>query len=321
MGYSSRFIPQFASVTEPIRRLIKKDTPFKFSPEQRQVFQALKLKLAEAGTLAYFDKKAPTKVIADASPVGIGAVLIQEQNGENVPICYVSRSLTECEQRYSQTEREALSLVWGCERLHPYIYGQNFDLITDHKPLELRKYVAMYRAIDNNTTEKSTVELLFNRKIRGKMPDYTMPHDAEQKGKNKLYADHRCGAKNSQLEVGDQVLMRQEKTDKLTTIFSPVPYTVVSRKGNSVTIEDSRGTQYKRNTTFVKKFVSENTNDSPVDDQTETEPTESGMDKREQLISEKLPIQSKSLNGDVAPQMRPKRQTKLPEKFKDFIVE
>ncbi len=136
MGYSSRFIPQFASVTEPIRRLIKKDTPFKFGPEQRQVFQALKQKLAEAGTLAYFDKKAPTKVIADASPVGIGAVLIQEQNGENVPICYVSRSLTECEQRYSQTEREALSLVWGCERLHPYIYGQNFDLITDHKPLQ-----------------------------------------------------------------------------------------------------------------------------------------------------------------------------------------
>ncbi len=64
-------------------------------------------------------------------------MLIQEQNGENVPICYVSHSLTECEQRYSQTEWEALSLVWACERLHPYIYGQKFDLITDHKPLEM----------------------------------------------------------------------------------------------------------------------------------------------------------------------------------------
>ncbi|KAI2646104.1 Retrovirus-related Pol polyprotein [Labeo rohita] len=137
VGYSSRFIPQFASVTEPLRRLTKKDTPFKFGPEQRLAFQTLKQKLAEAGTLAYFDKKALTKVIADASPVGIGAVLIQEQSGENVPICYVSRSLTECEQRYSQTEREALSLVWACERLHPYIYGQKFDLITDHKPLEV----------------------------------------------------------------------------------------------------------------------------------------------------------------------------------------
>ncbi len=53
-----------------------------------------------------------------------------------VPVCYVSRSLTECEQRYSQTEREALALVWACERLHPYVYGRKFDLVTDHKALE-----------------------------------------------------------------------------------------------------------------------------------------------------------------------------------------
>ena len=92
--------------------------------------------LAKAGTLAYFNKDAPTKIIADASPVGLGAVLIQSQRGENVPICYVSRGLTDCERRYSQTEKEALALVWACERLHPYVYGRQFDLVTDHKPLE-----------------------------------------------------------------------------------------------------------------------------------------------------------------------------------------
>ena len=93
--------------------------------------------MAEAGTLAYFDKSASTKVIADASPVGLGAVLMQNQNGEWVPICYASRSLTECERKYSQTEKEALSLVWACERYHAYIYGMRFDLVTDHKPLEV----------------------------------------------------------------------------------------------------------------------------------------------------------------------------------------
>ncbi len=161
--------------------------------------------------------------------------------------------------------------------------------------------MAMYRAIDHNTTGKSPAELLFNRKIRGKLLDYTMPrndqvirdHDAEKKGKKKLYVDHRRGVKNSQLEVGDQVLMRQEKTDKLTTTFSPVPYAVVSRKGNDVTIEDSRGTQYERNTTFMKNFSVRTTNDIPVEDQTETETesTESGMGKSEQLISDKQPFQ------------------------------
>ena len=46
------------------------------------------------------------------------------------------RGLTTCEQRYSQTEKEALALVWACERLHAYVYGMRFDLVTDHKPLE-----------------------------------------------------------------------------------------------------------------------------------------------------------------------------------------
>lgn len=137
VGYSSRFISQFATLSEPLRRLTRKDTPFNFGLEQKRAFQALKDELARAGTLAYFDKEAPTKVIADASPVGLGAVLVQDQQGEMVPVCYVSRSLTDCERRYSQTEREALALVWACERLHPYVYGRKFDLITDHKPLEI----------------------------------------------------------------------------------------------------------------------------------------------------------------------------------------
>ena len=136
-NYSSRFIPHFATLTEPLRKLTRKDIPFHFGPEQKASFESLKQSMAEAGTLAYFDKTAPTKVVADASPVGLGAVLMQNQNGSWVPICYASRSLTECERRYSQTEKEALGLVWACERYHAYIYGMRFDLVTDHKPLEV----------------------------------------------------------------------------------------------------------------------------------------------------------------------------------------
>lgn len=52
-------------------------------------------------------------------------------------ICYASRSLTECEQRYSQTEEEALPLVWPRGKYHACIYRMRFDLMTDHKPLEV----------------------------------------------------------------------------------------------------------------------------------------------------------------------------------------
>ena len=40
------------------------------------------------------------------------------------------------ERRYSQTEKEALALVWACERFNIYVYGRKFELQTDHKPLE-----------------------------------------------------------------------------------------------------------------------------------------------------------------------------------------
>ena len=64
-------------------------------------------------------------------------MLVQEQHGEQVAVCYASRSLTGCERRYSLTEeKEALGLVWACERFHAYIYGMQFDLLTDHKALE-----------------------------------------------------------------------------------------------------------------------------------------------------------------------------------------
>ena len=79
---------------------------------------------------------ASTKVIADASPVGLGAVLVQQQGEELRVISYASRSLSDTERRYSQTEKEALAIVWSCERFHTYLYDADFELMTDQKPLE-----------------------------------------------------------------------------------------------------------------------------------------------------------------------------------------
>ena len=104
-NYSSQLIPHFATLSEPLRRLTRKETPSEFGPEQKKSFECLKQKMAEACTLAYFDKNAPTKIITDASPVGLGAVLVQEQDSAWTLVCYASHSLTGCEQRYSQTEK------------------------------------------------------------------------------------------------------------------------------------------------------------------------------------------------------------------------
>ncbi|XP_071837501.1 uncharacterized protein [Apostichopus japonicus] len=86
--------------------------------------------------LGYFDPNAKTKVITDASPVGLGGILVQIQAGQPHIIAYASRSLSDVEKRYSQTEKEALGIVWACERFHIYLYGISFELLTDHKPLQ-----------------------------------------------------------------------------------------------------------------------------------------------------------------------------------------
>ena len=135
-NYNARFIPDFATVAEPLRRLTKKGVRFEFGEEQKDAFNELKRRLSSAETLGYFDKDAKTLIIADASPVGLGAILIQEQQGRKRVISYASKGLSAVERRYSQTEKEALAVVWACERFHVYLYGIEFELYTDHKPLE-----------------------------------------------------------------------------------------------------------------------------------------------------------------------------------------
>ena len=120
--YSARFIPNLATVSASLRELLRRDVKFEWGSRQQESFEQLKQLLASAETLAYFDINAQTQVIADASPVGLGAVLVQEQNGESCVICYASRSLSDVEKRYSQTEKGVLGLVWACERFNMYLY-------------------------------------------------------------------------------------------------------------------------------------------------------------------------------------------------------
>ena len=75
------------------------------------------------------------KITADASAYGLGAVLLQRQDEVWKPVAYSSKSMTETERRYSQIEKEALALVWACEKFEDYVLGKEIQLETDHKPL------------------------------------------------------------------------------------------------------------------------------------------------------------------------------------------
>ena len=128
-----------ATIAEPLRKLTCKDAMFEWGTEQQQAYEALKAALLKSPVMSYFDINKETLIHVDASPVGLSAILSQRNKGstESHIMAYASKSLTDTEKRYSQTEKEALAIVWGIEHFHLYVYGAPFILYTDHKPLEL----------------------------------------------------------------------------------------------------------------------------------------------------------------------------------------
>ena len=117
-----RFVPTLASMTEPIRRLTHKNSPWLCGPAQSEAFENLCNLILSDTVLAHFDPS--PQVRHDACKIGISGALSQKYfYGTIRPVAYASRSLSPVEQRYSQSEKEALSAVWACERFNFYIHG------------------------------------------------------------------------------------------------------------------------------------------------------------------------------------------------------
>ncbi|XP_052779408.1 uncharacterized protein K02A2.6-like [Mya arenaria] len=334
VNFSARYIPDLATVTEPLRKLTKKNAQFQWKSEEKKSFNEIKRRMANTETLAYFKPGCKTKLVTDASNVGLGAVLVQEQHGKERVISYASRTLSDSEKRYSTTEKEALAIsedesetegfirfvatnatpsalstreverisatdeelcdfryyeidiiktiasekIIDCLEkmfiihglpvtitsdngrpfvsdefekylfenniehrrttpLHPSANGkverQNRTLLKRIKianaegknwKIEIRKFLLAYRTTPHSTTGVPPSELMFNRKIRTKLPEIQFSlNDGE---------------------VRDRDMFRKEKK----------PYRVVEKYGNQVSLESPSGVTRVRNSTHVKEF-------------------------------------------------------------------
>ena len=130
--FLSRFIPNLASTAAHLWSLTKKSSEFVWSPEHRSAVDRIKKVITTPASLQYFDSTQPVTIQVDASQRGIGAVLLQA----NGPVEFASKLLSEAESRYSNIEREMLTVLFGLEKFHYYAYGRPVVVESDHKPLE-----------------------------------------------------------------------------------------------------------------------------------------------------------------------------------------
>ena len=131
--YFSKFLPNQAELTKPLRDLTQKEVEWTWVPPQASAFTAVKATVSGTPVLRYYNLSEEVTLQCDASQHGLGAALLQ--NGQ--PVAYTSRALTSAETRYAQIEKELLAIVFACERFEAYIYGRDeTNVQTDRKPLE-----------------------------------------------------------------------------------------------------------------------------------------------------------------------------------------
>ncbi|XP_062713706.1 uncharacterized protein K02A2.6-like [Aedes albopictus] len=132
---------------------------------------------------------------------------------------------------------------------------------------ELDNYLILYINSPHSLTGQAPSELLQNRKLRYKLPQLddlssTPPstefrdRDTQKKFEGKVREDNRRGAKRSEIEIGDKVLMKNLlPKDKLSTDFHKEKFLVVDKEGTNVTIEsDENDKRYERYTSHLRNL-------------------------------------------------------------------
>ena len=130
-----KFIPNCADIICPLTELLSTKQAWQWGTPQDEAFSKIKQLLTEPRVLTLYDTSAATKISADVSSYGVGAALLQHSNQQWKPVAYASCKLSDTQKRYAQIEKEALALIWACEKFSRYIMGKAIDIETDHEPL------------------------------------------------------------------------------------------------------------------------------------------------------------------------------------------
>ena len=137
-GYYRKFLKKFSGIAEPLTSLLKKSTKFKWNDKCQDAFNRLKAILKSEPVLLAPDFDKCFKLAVDASDVGIGVVLLQEDNnGIYHPICYLSKKFNKHQKNYSTIQKECLALILAIQQFEVYLTTSTSPIVvfSDHNPL------------------------------------------------------------------------------------------------------------------------------------------------------------------------------------------
>ena len=138
VNYYRRFIKNLSIIANPLYALTKKENEtFIWKQEQEDAFLKIKEKLCSTEVMKFPDFNKPFRLTTDASKIGYGAILEQEDdNGEIRPVAFASKTLPEEATRYTTTELELGAMRWAARHYKYYLLGKReFEIYTDHQAL------------------------------------------------------------------------------------------------------------------------------------------------------------------------------------------
>ncbi|GBL75852.1 Transposon Tf2-9 polyprotein [Araneus ventricosus] len=135
LNYFRGLIYDYAGIVEPLVKLTKKNTPFVWSVECENAFNTVQEIILKKPTLKNFDPNLPISLITDASKIAICGILLQKKDNIYYPLEFFSRKLTPAECKYPSIRRELLAIYASVKHFHDQLLGENFELLTDAKPL------------------------------------------------------------------------------------------------------------------------------------------------------------------------------------------
>ena len=131
------FAPELAAISKPITDCLSTKSTFRWGPEQEESMERVKTLLTSNLVLKNFNPALKTELITDASKIGIGFILRQQEaSGKYRLIQCGSRSLNGPESRYAVCEIEALGILYAIQKCRHFLLGmEKFEVLTDHKSL------------------------------------------------------------------------------------------------------------------------------------------------------------------------------------------